>query len=166
MLLRFLNFFFFFNESNSLSAFSCQVYNLLSIFWDCHWQHIPLLSFSHDLHKEKIVDSLSCLFFSSSVQLVNYLLEWIHGKKKKKIMHVNQVCKSIQCHKLYTVILQCTAWFRKNNNSKKKQKKKKQFRRTVQMDLITWKHFLSGASTQLQFLDNVALKILKTKFLV
>lgn len=43
---------------------------------------------------------------------------------------------------------------------------KKQFRRTVQMDLITWKHFLSGASTQLQFLDNVALKILKTKFLV
>lgn len=48
----------------------------------------------------------------------------------------------------------------------KKTKKKKQFRRTVQMDLITWKHFLSGASTQLQFLDNVALKILKTKFLV
>lgn len=124
MLLRFLNFFFFFfNESNSLSAFSCQVYNLLSIFWDCHWQHIPLLSFSHDLHKEKIVDSLSCLFFSSSVQLVNYLLEWIHGKKKY-IMHVNQVCKSIQCHKLYTVILQCTAWFRKNNNSKPPPKKK------------------------------------------
>lgn len=52
----------------------------------------------------------------------------------------------------------------KNNNSKKNQKK--QFRRTVQMDLITWKHFLSGASTQLQFLDNVALKILKTTFLV
>lgn len=85
VLLRFLNFILFFNESNSLSAFSCQVYNLLSIFWDCHWQHIPLLSFSHDLHKEKIVDSLSCLFFSSSVQLVNYLLEWIHGKKKKYI---------------------------------------------------------------------------------
>lgn len=54
----------------------------------------------------------------------------------------------------------------KTTTAKKNKQKKKQFRRTVQMDLITWKHFLSGASTQLQFLDNVALKILKTKFLV